>query len=268
MNNSGFRTIELSDPRFEKDHLRFISVKSPHLKGRGDLCIFVPPGLARGQAVPVTILLHGVYGSSWAWAYNAGVHLQALSMIQQKELPPMLIAMPSDGLWGDGSAYLPHNGYDFEQWIAADIAAVLVETIIGVEENSPLFLAGLSMGGFGALRIGAKYGHRFQGIAAHSALTNLEQMELFVEENLDGYRQKDPADEDVLLTFERYRPQLPPIRFDCGTADQLIGYNRMLHRKMEEQGIPHEYAEYPGGHEWAYWERHIRESLLFFARQL
>ncbi|MEO6188400.1 MAG: hypothetical protein ABIO82_02545, partial [Ginsengibacter sp.] len=108
---SKFRTIEISDPRFENNHLRFVTVKTPNLKGRGDICVFVPPSIKTELDTPVVILLHGVYGSAWSWPVSTGVHLQAMRMIERDEIPPMVIAMPSDGLWGDGSAYLAHNGY-------------------------------------------------------------------------------------------------------------------------------------------------------------
>lgn len=118
--------------------------------------------------------------------------------------------------------------------------AALVEEIDGAEAGSLLFIAGLSMGGFGALRIGAKYSGRFLGISGHSSITCLEQMKLFVEEDLMGYAQEHKVDEDWLSTFPQYRGSLPPIRFDCGIDDSLIEYNRELHRKMVKQEIPHE----------------------------
>src|SRR5690348_3949822 len=172
---AAFRTIEVSDAMFESDNLRFITVKSSYLKGRGDIVVFMPPGNFKGQELPAVILLHGVYGSAWAWAYKAGVHLQTMQMINAGELPPMMLVMPSDGLWGDGSAYLPHNGYDFEKWITEDVVHV-IEYLTETDKVPSLFIAGLSMGGFGALRIGTKYHQQFKGAAAHSAITNLEQM--------------------------------------------------------------------------------------------
>lgn len=265
---SRFRTVEISDSRFEANHLRFMTIKSDNLRGRGDLCVFVPPGIRAGQQLPVAILLHGVYGSAWAWSHSAGVHLQANEMIRNGIIPPMIIAMPSDGLWGDGSAYLPHHGYDFEKWIAEDVIDALAEHIDGAHRDSPLFIGGLSMGGFGALRIGARYGRRFKGIAAHSAITSLAQMALFVEEGLENYRQSHKADEDVFCTIQENRDTLPPIRFDCGVNDLLIDYNRELHRKMLDSGVPHIYEEYAGEHEWPYWQEHIGKSLSFFGDQL
>ena len=96
---SKFRTVELSDPRFESGHLRFMTIKTANLRGRGDICLFVPRKIRPSQILPVVILLHGVYGSAWAWSHQAGVHLQAIEMVQRGEIPPMIIAMPSEGLW-------------------------------------------------------------------------------------------------------------------------------------------------------------------------
>ncbi|MEO6851690.1 MAG: alpha/beta hydrolase-fold protein [Mucilaginibacter sp.] len=265
---SRFRTLEISNPRYEANHLRFITVKTPNLKGRGDICVFVPPNLKKTDNTPIVILLHGVYGSAVSWAHQTGVHLKANELIKQGMLPPMIIAMPSDGLWGDGSAYLPHNTYNFEKWITEDVIDAVIESIDGASVNSPLFISGLSMGGFGALHIGAKYGNRFSGISGHSSITALPQLKLFVEEKLKDYVQASSVDEDLAATFRYYRHQLPPIRFDCGNFDLLIDYNRDLHKTMQRDGIPHTYVEHSGEHQWPYWAEHIIDSLKFFAEQL
>ncbi|MEO6001319.1 MAG: alpha/beta hydrolase-fold protein [Chitinophagaceae bacterium] len=263
-----FRTIRVSDPRFESNNLRFFTVKTPDLRGRGDCCVFAPPLLQADSSCPLIILLHGVYGSAWSWPLCTGVHLKVAALINEGKLPPMVIAMPSDGLWGDGSAYLPHNEKNFENWIAEDIPEVIQQIIPAVTEESPLCISGLSMGGFGALRIGAKYGKKFSAIAAHSAITSLSQMSLFVEEDLANYKQEDEVDEDVFKTIFRYRDTLPPVYFDCGKDDLLISYNRELHRQLKENGITHRYEEFEGEHQWNYWEEHIMDSLFFFRDRL
>jgi putative tributyrin esterase len=122
----------------------------------------------------------------------------------------------------------------------------------------------MSMGGFGALRIGAKYGYKFRAISGHSSITSLPQIKFFAEESLKNYAQDNITDEDVFETFLHYRKQLPPVRFDCGTGDLLIKYNRSLNKKMDKEGMLHVYEENPGGHEWAYWAEHIIKSLKFF----
>ncbi|NGM61095.1 esterase family protein [Sphingobacterium sp. SGG-5] len=261
-----FRTIEISEPQFENSCLRYITVKSRHLKGRGDICVFVPPFLETVKDCPLIILLHGVYGSSWSWTLNGGVHITALEMMQQKKIPPAVIAMPSDGLWGDGSGYIPHDGLDFEKWIAEDVPAAVQKCIPSVRTSSRLFIGGLSMGGFGALKIGTRYAGQFSAVAAHSSLTHLAQMELFVEEEVNGLLQKEAKDNSVFLTIMKHKHQLPFIRFDCGLLDTLLDENRLLHHQLLEAGIPHEYEEREGGHEWPYWQKHIRDSLLFFSK--
>lgn len=258
-----FRTTEISDPQFESDHLRYITVKTENLKGRGDICVFVPPGETIDN-LPLVILLHGVYGSSWVWTQKAGVHRTALRMIQNGEIRPMVIAMPSDGLWGDGSGYLAHNQKDFEKWIVEDVPNAVIENIPSVSTSSDLFLSGLSMGGFGALRLGIKHSGRFKAVSAHSAITDITQMPLFVEEDLNNYQQEDSYENSVLGVIKNYRPDVPKIRFDCGTEDELISHNRQLHADLDRLKIIHTYQEFPGGHEWTYWQTHIRQSLSFF----
>lgn len=262
---SKFRTVEISDPEFESNNLRFITVKTPNLRGRGDVCLFVPQGIHLKKSNPVVILLHGVYGSAWSWALRAGVHIQAMEMINQGLIPPMFIAMPSDGLWGDGSGYLPHDNYNFEKWIAEDIPDLLQHHIPGISKDSPYFISGFSMGGFGSLRIGAKYSKKFKAVSAHSAITNVQQMKLFVEEELSHYRQFDFKDEDVFETILQNKESLSPVYFDCGESDLLIDYNRVLHEKLLINNISHIYKEHQGGHEWSYWKKYIMNSLIFFA---
>jgi len=262
-----FRTIKLSDPAYEHDHLRFMTVKSPALRGRGDISLFIPPNTEK-ETLPLVILLHGVYGSHWAWALNGGAHKTAMQMVEKGEIDPMVIAMPSDGLWGDGSGYLPHNQADYEQWIVHDVIESVKETLPQINQNSPLFIGGLSMGGFGALRLGAKYHERFKAISGHSSITDLSQFKLFVEEDLDLLAQTDKKNESVWETFRHHRDNLPPVRFDCGTEDLLIEHNRKLHQQLLEAGIDHIYEEFPGSHEWAYWQEHIKDALLFFNKHL
>lgn len=258
-----FRTTEISNPEFESNNLRFITVKTPNLKGRGDICVFAPPmeGL---KDIPIVTLLHGVYGSAWTWAHKAGVHITAFQMMQEGLLKPMVIAMPSDGLWGDGSAYLPHNSKNFESWILEDVIAAVIENIDCVSTKSELFISGLSMGGYGALRLGAKYPSKYKAISGHSSITNKNQMHLFVEEDEASYNQEQKKDEDVFELMLQNKETLPAIRFDCGKDDLLIEYNRELHRQLIKANIQHVYQEFKGAHEWSYWQEHIKDSLQFF----
>lgn len=286
-----FRTVEISDPRFEVEGLRFVTVQSPAIGGRADLVLFVPPQVRGLEDVPVVILLHGVYGSHWAWAFNGGAHRTAARMIEAKELPPVVLAMPSDGLWRDGSGYVPHvlpkdqrprpgmvmddpeapasgtTAPDFERWIVDEVPLAAAAAMPEVSARSPLCLAGLSMGGFGALRLGGKHPHRFRAVSGHSSATHKEQFRELLGERLDAWSDAE-EDRSVLAAMLRNRHKLPPVRFDCGTEDFLLGENRELHRALDVAGIAHVYEEFTGGHTWSYWEEHLPDTFRFFARTL
>lgn len=264
---SQFHSIGVSDPRFERDGLRHITVKSPALKGRGDITVFVPPGADSLRDLPIAILLHGIFGSHLDWPMKGGAHVTAGRMIELCEIQPMLLAMPSDGLWGDGSGYLPHDGFDFEKWIVEDVPAAVREVIDGASAASPLCIGGLSMGGFGAMVLGARHGKRFKAISAHSSVTVLDQIGRRVQE--------DPAklglpehEKSALKTLLDRRATLPPLRFDCGVDDVLLPANRILHEALEVERVPHIYEESPGDHVWSYWEEHLPATLRFFDRAL
>jgi S-formylglutathione hydrolase FrmB len=263
-----FRTIETPDPRFRSaDWLFPVTFKSPAIRGRADLTLFVPSAARASTDVPLVLLLHGVYGSHWAWSLSGGAHQTATRLIEAGEIPPKVLAMPSDGLWGDGSGYIRHgDGADYERYIVEEVPACAAEVLPGkISASSPLFIAGLSMGGFGALRLGAKYPRRFRAVSGHSSITHFSQMAKFVEEPLSRYGPPAEAEQSVLHWMETNRAQLPPVRFDCGTEDLQIEENRQLHRDLDARGIPHVYQEFPGGHEWPYWERHLADTLRFFA---
>ena len=263
---SRFRSVELSDPLYEHDQLRFLTFKSPALRGRGDVTLYIPPQAKGAQDVPLILLLHGVACSHWAWALKGGAHEAAARLIDTGELPPCVLAMPSDGLWGDGSGYLPHPARDYERWILEDVPACVAEVVPAVGPASRWFIAGLSMGGYGALRLGAKHSQRFSGIAAHSSVTRFEDMAKFVEEPLSEFGDQGLQETDPLHWLLRHRDTLPPLRFDCGRDDFLLPSNRRLHEDLERDGIPHEYREYDGGHEWPYWREHIYDTLRFFGK--
>jgi len=151
-----FRTVELSDPRFEHEGIRHMTVKSPALSRRGDLSLYVPSQVANDGCECLLILLNGVYNSHWGWLYHAGVHRTAQRLVEAGAIRPMVLAMPSDGLWGDGSAFITHGAEDAERWVMEDVVQASHLAVPQLRPSPKLFLAGLSMGGFGALRLGAK----------------------------------------------------------------------------------------------------------------
>jgi len=132
--------------------------------------------------------------------------------------------------------------------------------------DGPWAIGGLSMGGYGAMRLGLKHPGRFASIWAHSAAFHINDVvlaELVDEGTIE--------DANVFLHADRLAASgaTPPvISFDCGVDDELIPYNRDLDAHLTRIGIEHHYAEHPGGHTWDYWDEHVREAIAQHARVL
>jgi len=72
----------------------------------------------------------------------------------------------------------------------------------------------------------------------------------------------------LVAALKRRRKRIPKLRIDCGAEDFLISANRKFHAYLDKLKVPHEYAEYPGAHDWGYWDQHVREALAFHCRAL
>ena len=263
-----FRTLELSASGALPDGLQFVTVKSTALRRRADITLFVPgqlqaqPGL---RDIPIVLLLHGVYSSHWAWALKGQAHRTAARLIDAGAIPPCVLAMPSDGLWGDGSGYVPQATHDAEAWIVDEVPAAVCQVVATCSSASPLAIAGLSMGGFGALRLAGKHPRRFVAAAGLSSATDVSQLAPLVAEDLSGWSAA-AYDRNVLAALTSQPGPWPRLRLVCGLDDPFLADNRRLHADLTAAGIAHGYAEHPGGHDWDFWTAQLEDSLRFLAR--
>lgn len=264
---NSFRTIERSDPAIAADGLDFVTVKSRALGRRADVSVYIQSAARGATDLPIVVLLHGVYGSHWAWALKGGAHFTVARLVEEGALPPVALLMPSDGLWGDGSGYVKHADHDAERWIIDEVPALARTIIPACSVCSPLLVAGLSMGGFGALRLAGKYPQRIAAAAGLSSVTDAAQFDVLMEENRDGWSD-DPSERSVLAALASAAGPLPPLRIDCGLDDPYLEANRGLHGALQAAGIAHQYAESPGGHDWQYWSHTLEHTLRFFGQVL
>src|SRR5262245_12719400 len=193
-------------------------MESAALGGRGDFGVWVPEGAAPG--LPVVVLLHGAYGSHWHWAFRGGAHHIARRLIADGAIRPMALVMPSDGLRGATSGYFAQREADYEAWVMRDVLGACRALVPALGGDGPLFIAGYSMGGFGALRLGAKYARRVRGIAAFAPVPHLDELLPFLQPGSTAPVPADPEDVDVMTWMRRNRADLPPIRIDVGRADR------------------------------------------------
>ncbi|MEA2525633.1 MAG: putative tributyrin esterase [Thermomicrobiales bacterium] len=205
---------------------------------------------------PVLMQLHGLSDDDSAW-------IQRSNLVRHVADFPLIVVLPDGGT----SGYLNWRSHDrlgkqnYEDLLIDDLPAHLTRHF-QVRPGS-WAIGGLSMGGYGAMRLGLKYPDRFASIWAHSSAFHIGQL---VEPSFVA----DTEDADVYVHADRVArmPTRPAIAFDCGADDELIGHNRAFHAHLEALGLAHHYAEHPGGHTWDYWDTHVQEALRQHAQIL
>lgn len=128
-------------------------------------------------------------------------------------------------------------------------------------------IGGLSMGGYGAMKLGLKYPQIFGSVASHSGVLDVAAMyrEHYWPELKAIYGEKVDPDNDCLALAAK-KGRKPALYFDCGTEDMLIEHNRRFHQALTRLQIRHTYEEFPGAHSWGYWDEHITGALQFHAQ--
>jgi len=203
----------------------------------------------------VVYQLHGLSDDQSIW-------LRRTSIERYAERYGLMIVM----LDGARSFYcnLPSGLGNYEQHILDSVRFVdrLFPT---VKDPSGRGIGGLSMGGYGAMKLGLKFPEIFGSVAAHSSV--LDMAALAGDDLPEARLLTDPLDagNDCFALAAQTRDK-PMIRFDCGTEDFLLDHNRRFHAHLNSLGIVHEYEEFPGGHTWEYWDEHIDAALRFHRR--
>ena len=138
------------------------SFTSPALGRDVPAMVYRPDGT--DGPTPVLYLLHGYGGGEQDWA-NAGVVPTAEAVFAEPDAVPLLIVMPG----ADNSWYVDSARYgDWNRAIAIDLPAAVDAAYPTDARRSGRFAAGLSMGGYGALRLGVRHADRFRAAAALS----------------------------------------------------------------------------------------------------
>lgn len=255
--------LEISNPNFTSKNCTTVCVHTARLNKRLDISYYNTDAI--GQNLPIIILLHGVYGNHWVWMQLGGVDKAYEKVKAEFGVGDFILVMPSDGAIFDGSGYLPTEQYgDYEAWIVEDVVKASIEALPQVTQLSKIYLSGLSMGGYGALRLGAKYPTQFSAISAHSSITQMDDFKHFTNIDLSVYDCTNPLESNVWYWLQRNQTKLPPLRFDCGRDDPLYLSNLTLADKLSEAKIPHRFEQFDGGHSWDYWHLHIQKTFVFF----
>jgi len=229
---------------------------------------------ARTTRYPVLYLLHGLTGhySDWVARTNVADYASEYRLI---------VVMPegNDG-WYTDSATVTTDKY--ESYILQELLPDVQQRYRTIEARYGRAIAGLSMGGYGAIKFGLKSPQTFVFAASMSGVFGVtrfsdkdipnswqDSVKLFGPVGSETRKANDLFDLIKDLSSTRLS-SLPYFYFDCGTEDsQLIfPYNRELSALMYEKKIPHEYRELPGDHSWGYWDRQVQEILRIAAQRM
>lgn len=211
-------------------------------------------------------LLNGILGNHTDWV--SFTNIQRLA--EDKNLA---VIMPG----GENMLYLDckkrHALYG--EYIGRELVEFTRKIFPLSDKREDTFIGGLSMGGYGALRNGLKYSDTFGRIACLSTgmlLYTLKERtdnppmffesRSFAEDIFGDFDKVMDSDKNPVWIMKQLRKQgkeLPKIYQAIGTEDSLFEANRRLHSELVSEGADITYVEEPGGHDWDFWGRHIKE---------
>lgn len=293
---------------------------SQALAARKSLVVYLPPSYhtAPARRYPVAYYLHGATGDETNWTQRA--HLaDVMDSLIAGGMPEMIVAMP------DGDAYSYYTTYNllldaagcrrlmlppggsadrdcvawphYDDYIAYDVVRHMDARYRTLARGAHRGIAGLSMGGYGAIVLALQYPGTFAAAASHSGVlwpfdlapataggrplprspadstafaryraANAPRYAPVFGKDTAGWRARDPA--TIAARLVARGAALPALYADCGTDDLFLPQSRAFRDAMAALGVPLDYHEWPGGHTWDYWHAHVGESLRWLAARI
>ena len=224
---------------------------------------------------PVLYLLHGWAGHYSDWATRTNVANYATEY-------RIIVVMPegNDG-WYTDSATAASDKY--ESYILQELIPDVQKRYRTIESRYGRGIAGLSMGGYGALKFGLKspgtfaFAGSLSGALAATSWTedDLKSFKGINDSLMAAFGARDSHQRKANDLFEIARGMsvsraaaLPYFYFDCGIDDFFVTVNEQFAMLLSEKKIPHEFRELPGTHAWQYWDQQVRELLKIAAEKL
>ena len=216
------------------------------------------------------ILLHGLSDNYTAWVHRT-------SVLRYAEEYDIAVVIPEV----QRSFYQNMvNGPSYFDYVTDELPSLVSKMFNISTSPEDLFIAGLSMGGYGAMACGLRYPERFKGIGSFSAVCDLRSVvtdnDFAARKELQGWL-KDrkaifgedltyPDDMDLhnLLDKVSQTDTKPQIFQACGTEDFLYDQNTVMRDHINELDWNFIYEEWPGTHEWGFWDLAIQKMLNHF----
>jgi S-formylglutathione hydrolase FrmB len=252
------------------------SVPSKILKHTVAYCVVLPPSFDTDKTrhFPILYFLHGL-GDSEQFFVHSGAWNITEDMWEKAELKEFLIATPNAG----ASFYI--NSQDgksrYEDFLLQEFFPVIEQRYRAAPDRGHRAIAGISMGGYGALHLAFRHPQLFVAASAQSAAL-IEKLPVFLGPQPNSPRARvlgsvfgSPPDagfwdrnSPLVLARTANLSELK-IYFDCGDQDDY-GFEAgaaALDKVLSKRRIAHEFHIYPGRHDPEYFAEHLHESLAF-----
>ena len=236
-----------------------LSFHSEALERTVPLRALVPLEDAPRVPMPAMYLLHGLYGSEQDWFQYTRVMLWARAK-------GLAVFCPA----GENGFYVNQadTGEAYMRYVGEELPAFTRRLFPLSSRREDTFIAGLSMGGYGALNAGLTYPETFGKVAALSAaLRPWKRMDKpqGVCVQRPAYARalfgQDTEPWDTLTLSRQCGARAPELWLSCGAQDDLLEENIALVDGLRQAGIPAYFDQPPGAHNWDFWDREIQRVI-------
>jgi putative tributyrin esterase len=208
--------------------------------------------------VPVLYLLHGLSDDHSAWLRYTSIERYAAEA-------GLAVVMPAVGRSFYANELHGHRYFDF---VSEELPGIVGDFFRVSSRREDTFIAGLSMGGYGALKLALTHPTRYAAAASlsgaldvHMLATDLDRSELVARVFGDRI---DPGNDLFELLAAADPAEVPPLYLSCGTDEPLLmKANTRLAEAARERGIAVTTDFRPGTHEWGLWDAVIRDVIAW-----
>jgi len=234
--------------------------------------VWLPAGYFNGTTrYPVLYLLHGWAGDETNWS-------TLTKLTKYAETLPVIIVMPD----GQNSWYVDSAKEEtekFEAYVMQDLIQAIEQSWRTVPRREGRAIAGLSMGGYGAVKAALKHPEMFQVAASLSGAFNAASPELEKDREdlrpslakaFGPERSETRQQNDLYALVQKADVKgTPYLYIDCGNQDEtFLESNRKLAAILSQRKFAYEYHEFPGVHDWQYWDKRLPAVLSLVRQQL
>jgi len=211
-------------------------------------------------------LLHGLSDDHTAWVRQTSIERYANEYGIAVVMPAVQRSWYTDT--ADGAKYL--------SFVAEELPRACRSFFRGLsDKREDNLIGGLSMGGYGAMKIALRYPDAFGGCASLSGALDIADLarrfDLCEWRGIFGFGLESALElkdsrHDVFFLVQKMAEQgtvFPELYLWCGDGDRLIECNEHMHSLLDELGVSHLYEHSEGNHSWKWWDIHIQDALKY-----